>query len=300
MNADKCIVTGGAGFIGSHVADLLLDSGYQVEIIDDLSTGCKGNLNPKAVLHEVDIRDLEALRPIFRGTRWVFHAAAWPRIQLSFDDPLTHEDINVGGTINCLMAAREAGVQRFLYFGSSAVYGTPDEIPTTETAAIRCYNPYALQKYTAEQYCVIMGNHWGMPVVSLRIFNVYGPRSYNQGQPNSAYSPVIGIFHHLRKNGQPLTITGSGEQSRDFVHVFDVAQAFLQTARSSVSGEIFNIGSGTSESIDTIAARMSSHRTRIPERPNEARVSHASIAKIQAMIGWQPRLSLDEGLDMLE
>jgi len=300
MSADKCIVTGGAGFIGSHVVDRLIDSGHPVDIIDDLSTGRRDNLNPKAILHEADIRDLDRLRPIFAGARWVFHAAAWPRIQPSFDDPLTHEDINVGGTINCLIAARDAGVQRFLYFGSSAVYGTPDEVPTTETAAIRCYNPYALQKYTAEQYCLILGNQWGVPVVSLRMFNVYGPRSYNLGQPNSAYSPVIGIFHHLRKSGKPLTITGTGRQSRDFVHVYDVARAFLQTAQSTISGEVFNIGSGSSDSINAIAARMSSDHVYIPERPNEALVTHASIAKIKTMIGWTPKLSLDEGLHLLD
>jgi len=300
MSANKCIVTGGAGFIGSHVVDLLIDSGYPVDIIDDLSTGRRDNLNPKAALHEVDVRNLDRLRPLFAGARWVFHGAAWPRIQPSFDDPLTHEDINVGGTINCLIAARDAGVQRFLYFGSSAVYGTPDEVPTTETAAIRCYNPYALQKYTAEQYSLILGGHWGVPVVSLRMFNVYGPRSYNLGQPNSAYSPVIGIFHHLRRSGKPLTITGTGKQSRDFVHVYDVARAYLQTAQSDISGEVFNIGSGTSDSINTIAARMSDNRVYIPERPNEALVTHASIAKIKAMIGWTPKLSLDEGLHLLD
>ena len=300
MSANKCIVTGGAGFIGSHVADLLIASGYPVDIIDDLSTGRRDNLNPKAVLHEADIRDLDRLRPIFAGARWVFHAAAWPRIQPSFDDPLTHEDINVGGTINCLIAARDAGVQRFLFFGSSAVYGTPDEVPTTETAAIRCYNPYALQKFTAEQYGLVLGGHWGVPVVSLRMFNVYGPRSYNLGQPNSAYSPVIGIFHHQRQSGQPLTITGTGKQSRDFVHVCDVARAFLQAAQSSVDGEVFNIGCGTSHSINDIATRMSDERQYIAERPNEALVTHASIAKIKAMIGWTPQLSLHEGLRLLD
>ena len=300
MSTNKCIVTGGAGFIGSHVVDLLVESGYPVEVIDDLSTGRRENLNPKAALHEVDIRDPDALRPMFRGARWVFHAAAWPRIQPSFDDPRTHEDINVTGTINCLIAAREAGVQRFLYFGSSAVYGTPDEVPTTETAAIRCYNPYALQKYTAEQYCLILGKQWGVPAVSMRMFNVYGPRSYNFGQPSSAYSPVIGIFHHLHLSGKPLTITGTGEQRRDFVHVFDVAEAFMQTARSSVVGEVFNIGSGTSESINAIAARISKNRVHIPERPSEALVTHASIAKIKDMIGWQRKHTLDAGLGLLD
>lgn len=300
MSDTKCIVTGGAGFIGSHVVDCLIQAGYQVTVIDDLSSGRRENLNPNAVLHEIDIRNLDALRPAFQGADWVFHAAAWPRIQPSFDDPKIHEDINVVGTLNCLIAAKEAGVQRFLFFGSSAVYGTPDEVPTTETAAIRCYNPYALQKYTAEQYCLILGKQWDMPVVSLRIFNVYGPRSYNPGQPNSAYSPVIGVFHDQRRNGRPLTITGTGEQSRDFVHVSDVAEAFLQAARSSATGDVFNIGSGTSCSINEIAARMSCNRVYIPARPNEALLTKASIATIKEQIGWQPTISLDDGLKLLD
>lgn len=300
MSAKRCIVTGGAGFIASHVVDLLIHEGHEVLIIDNLSTGRRENINKSAEFHAVDIRDLSALTPLFRGCDWVFHGAAWPRIQPSFDDPLTHDAINVGGTINCLLASREHGIAKFLYFGSSAVYGTPDEIPTTENAAIRCYNPYALQKYTGEQYALILGGHWGVPVVSMRMFNVYGPRSYNEGRPNSAYSPVIGIFHNQRKQGLPLTITGSGRQSRDFVHVHDVARAFLVAAQSPVSGEVFNIGRGESFSINTIAELMSSSRTYIPERPNEAAITHSDISKIRRMVNWEPKLSLSEGLKLLD
>lgn len=300
MSGHKCIVTGGAGFIGSHVVDLLIELGHDVVILDNLSTGRTSNLNPKATLHRVDIRDLDTIRPHFKGCRWVFHAAAWPRIQPSFDDPVTHEQINVVGTVNCLLAARDAGVGRFIYFGSSAVYGTPDEIPTTENAAIRCYNPYALHKYSGEQYCLILGRHWGVPAISLRMFNVYGPRSYNLGQPNSAYSPVIGIFHHLRKQSQPLTITGTGRQSRDFVHVRDVAHAFVATAESSISWDVFNVGCGISHSINEIARRISDQIVYIAERPNEAAITHADIGKIKRLVGWQPNITLDQGLAMLE
>ncbi|HSG98499.1 MAG TPA: NAD-dependent epimerase/dehydratase family protein, partial [candidate division Zixibacteria bacterium] len=188
MAAQRCLVTGGAGFIASHLVDLLITEGHDVVIVDDLSTGREQNLNPKADFRRSSILDLPALAGHTRDCDWVFHAAAWPRIQPSFDDPITHEQINVTGTINCLIAARDCGAKRFLYFGSSAVYGTPDEIPTTESAAIRCYNPYALHKYAGEQYSLILGERWGVPAVSLRMFNVYGPRSYNLGQPNSAYS----------------------------------------------------------------------------------------------------------------
>ncbi|HUU44130.1 MAG TPA: NAD-dependent epimerase/dehydratase family protein [Acidobacteriota bacterium] len=300
MNKPKCLVTGGAGFIASHLVDLLVREGHEVVVVDDLSTGLRENLNPGARFHQTSVLDLEALTPLLAGCRWVFHAAAWPRIQPSFDDPLTHEAINVAGTINCLIAARDAGVRRFVYFGSSAVYGTPDEIPTTENAAIRCYNPYALHKFAGEQYCLILGERWGIPAVSLRMFNVYGARSYNFGQPNSAYSPVIGIFDYLRQQGQPLTITGSGEQSRDFVHVYDVARAFLAAAQSDVAGEVFNVGSGTSDSIKTIASLMSDTHEYIPERPNEARITHADIGKIRRLLGWEPAIGLAEGLTMLD
>jgi UDP-glucose 4-epimerase len=300
MPKKRCIVTGGAGFIASHLVDLLVREGHQVLIIDNLSTGRSENINGGAEFHNVDIRDVPAMSPLFRGCDWVFHGAAWPRIQPSFDDPVTHEAINVVGTINCLIAAREHGISKFLYFGSSAVYGTPDEIPTTENAAIRCYNPYALQKYNGEQYALILGGRWGVPALSLRMFNVYGARSYNEGRPNSAYSPVIGIFHNQQVRGAPLTITGSGQQSRDFVHVHDVARAFLRAAESDAVGEIFNIGSGESYTINSIAELMSQNKSYIPERPNEAAVTHADISKIRSMVGWHPKISLSDGLRLLE
>lgn len=300
MAAMRCMVTGGAGFIASHLVDLLLAEGHRVDIIDDLSTGRRENLNSGARFHEVSILDLDRVRPLFAGCDWVFHAAAWPRIQPSFDDPLTHEAINVTGTINCLIAARAGEVSRFVYFGSSAVYGTPDEIPTSETAAIRCDNPYALHKFAGEQYGLILGKRWGLPVVSLRMFNVYGPRSYNIGALHSAYSPVIGIFDHRRKSGLPLTITGDGRQSRDFVHVHDVARAFLMAAQSDVTGEILNTGSGETVSINAIATMISDRHEYIPERPNEAAVTHADIRKIKRMLGWSPAISLADGLALLD
>ncbi|HWO57515.1 MAG TPA: NAD-dependent epimerase/dehydratase family protein [bacterium] len=300
MPGERCLVTGGAGFIASHVVDLLIAEGHDVVVVDDLSTGRSENVNPKAEFHQADVRHLDRIRPLFRGCRWIFHGAAWPRIQPSFDDPDTHEQINVIGTINCLRAALEAGATRFLYFGSSAVYGTPDEIPTTEQAPIRCYNPYALQKYTGEQYSLILGRNWGVPAVGLRMFNVYGPRSYNVGRPNSAYSPVIGIFHHQRRQGKPLTITGTGEQSRDFVHVYDVARAFYLAARSTVSYEVFNVGAGETYSINAIATLMSDQKAYIPERPNEALITHADVSKIRRMLGWAPQIRLDDGLTMLD
>ncbi len=299
MSGRRCIVTGGAGFIASHLVDLLVGEGHQVSIIDDLSTGSSENINPGARFFNADLRDLKAIGLLFRDCDWVFHAAAWPRIQPSFDEPVTHESINVVGTINCMTAARDHGVSKFLYFGSSAVYGTPDEIPTTEHAAIRCYNPYALQKYTGEQYALILGERWKVPAISMRMFNVYGSRSYNEGRPNSAYSPVIGIFDSLRTRGLPLTITGTGSQSRDFVHVHDVARAFLMAAESNVSGEVFNIGCGESHTINAIADLMSQNKLYIPERPNEAMVTRADISKIRGMVGWQPKISLAEGLKLL-
>jgi UDP-glucose 4-epimerase len=300
MRVERCVVTGGAGFIGSHLVDRLIAAEHPVAVIDNLSTGNSSNLNPKAEFHDADIRDPKAIAPLVAGAQWVFHAAAWPRIQPSFDDPVTHEAINVTGAINVLTAARDAGVERFLYFGSSAVYGTPDTFPTGEDAPIRCYNPYALQKYAAEQYCLMLGRRWGIAVVSLRIFNVYGPRSYDPARPNSAYSPVVGVFHHQRTNGQPLTITGTGEQSRDFVHVADVAGAFIETARSTVSDAILNVGSGHTVSINDIAKMMSAERVYVPERPHEAVMTQANIARIRETVGWEPTITLADGLRLLD
>ena len=292
----KCIVTGGAGFIGSHIVDLLLEHEMDVTVLDNLSSGVESNLNPKATFHRLDVCDGEALAPLCRDVDLFFHTAALPRIQPSFDQPVEHEEANVIATIRCLQAVAKSHIKKFIFSSSCAIYGTAEAIPTLESAPPRPPNPYALQKYAAEQYCLILGRHLNIPVVALRYFNVYGPRSYNQKNPFNAYTSVVGIFAKQKKAGGPLTITGDGGQSRDFVHVHDVAQANLEAALSNKSLEVYNVGTGVRHTINQVAGLFSTPVTYISERQGEALHVQADISKIQREIGWRPRVSLEEGI----
>lgn len=296
----RCIVTGGAGFIGSHIVDLLVAEGMDVLVLDNLSTGAEENLNKKAELLRVDIRDGEAVARWSRGAELFFHAAALPRIQPSFDEPLEHDEVNVIGTLRCLQAVKGTRLRKFVYSSSSAIYGNPARLPTPEETPPDLLNPYALQKYTAEQYCLILGRRFDIPVLSLRYFNVYGPRSFNAKNPHNAYTSVVGIFDHQRKAGKALTVTGDGSQSRDFVHVYDVAQANLQAALSDRLLQAYNVGSGATVTINDVARMFSSPVTHIPERKGEARATWADITKIQRELGWRPRISLEEGVKLLQ
>lgn len=291
----RCLVTGGAGFIGSHLVDRLIALGAEVTAVDNLATGNLENVHSKARFVQIDIAHCEEW--IFRDMEYVFHAAALPRIQPSFEAPVEHEMANVIGTIRCVIACAKAGVRKLVVSSSSACYGNPDEIPTTETARVQCLSPYALQKYSAEQHALLLGRRYGIPVVSLRYFNVYGPRSFNPKNPFNAYSSVIGIFSHQKKQGQPLTITGDGGQSRDFVHVADVVEANIKAALSEYSFECFNVGSGKNYTINYVAGLFSDRVVYIPEREGEARQTLADIGKIKRDFGWSPRISLIEGIN---
>lgn len=291
----KCLVTGGAGFIGSNLVDFLISNGKEVIIIDDLSTGKKENVNPEATFIQEDIVNLEKIKPLFDDVDFVFHLAALPRIQPSFDDPIEHEEANVIGTINCLLACKgRKRIKKFIFAGSSAIYGNPDELPTSEGAKINCLNPYSLQKYIAEQYCLILGKEYRIPVISLRYFNPYGPRSFNPKNPFNAYSSVIGIFENKRKERKPLTITGNGEQSRDFVHVQDLAKAHLLAAESNYSDKIYNIGFGKSYTVNQIAEMFKADYVYIPERKGEAIITLANINKIKKELNWTPEIKVED------
>ena len=291
------IVTGGAGFIGSHLVNLLLSQEWDVTIIDDFSTGEREKINPKARLLEASVTDLELIKPALQEAEYVFHLAALPRIQPSFDDPMIHEQVNVIGTIRCLEALKgSTRLRKFIYSCSSACYGNPTELPTSESAPIECLSPYALQKYTAEQYALILGNRFGIPVTSLRYFNAYGPGSFNPKNPFNAYSSVIGVFHDRNQAGLPLDITGDGMQSRDFVHVFDIADANLKAAISAPNNSIYNVGSGERISINDLAALFGGSVNYLPERQGEAHTTWADISKIMGELGWKPRISLSEGI----
>lgn len=294
----KAIVTGGLGFVGSHLVDLLVSEGFSVLVIDDLSTGRIESWNDKAAYIIEDILSVEP--EVFQEAHCIFHLAALARIQPSFDQPIQHENANVIATLDLLTKVKGSkNLRRLVVASSSAIYGNPKKLPTTEQAQIRPLNPYAVQKYAAEQYCLMFGKRFGFEVVALRYFNVYGPRSFNEKNPYNAYSSVIGIFSHQKAMGVPLTITGDGVQKRDFVHVRDVARANLMAALSTTSSTAFNVGSGTCISIQDVASLFEHEYVFIAERGGEARVTWADTSKIRATLGWHPEITLEEGIEEL-
>lgn len=296
MGSQKYLVTGGAGFIGSHVVDLLISEGHEVRILDNLTTGQTQNINPKADFVELDIFESKDLAKVIKGFDGIFHLAALSRIQSSFIDPASHDDINVRATILLLGSMDEAKVPAMVYSGSSSAYGNATEIPTTEAAAINPLSPYALQKYASEQYAIILGKARGIRVNVLRYFNVFGPRSFNPNSPDNAYSSVIGIFGHAQANNLPIKVTGDGEQRRDFVHAFDVAQANYRLMQSDLSYETLNVGQSRSYSINEVAKMFADTWEFIPERPGEAIVTHANIDRMKKLLDWAPEVTLEEAI----
>jgi UDP-glucose 4-epimerase len=294
------LVTGGAGFIGSHLVERLLGDGCRVTVLDNLSTGRLKNLeqvasNPRLSVEEVDISDAHRITPFFRGVDWVFHIAALADIVPSIQHPLVYHRSNVDGTVAVLEAARLGGVKRFLYTASGSCYGIPDIIPTPETAPIQPQYPYALTKWVGEQYALHWAQVYRLPVVSLRLFNVYGPRSRTSG----TYGAVFGVFLAQKLHGQPLTIVGDGTQTRDFTFVTDVVDAFVTAARSKVSGEVFNVGSASTYSVNRLAELLGGDVVHIPKRPGEPDATFADIAKIQRALGWRPKVSFERGVQTM-
>ncbi len=296
----KVVVTGGAGFIGSHLVERLLADGHSVLVLDDFSTGRPENLahltrDPRLSLERVDVAGGLRLDSLLKGADLVFHLAALADVVPSVERPLDYHRANVDGTVALLDAARHARVGRFLYAASSSCYGIPDLYPTPETAATRPQYPYALSKLLGEQ-CVL---HWGqvyrLPVVSLRLFNVYGPRSRTSG----TYGAVFGVFLAQKLAGRPYTVVGDGRQSRDFTFVSDVADAFVTVAQSSVAGEIFNVGTGTPVSVNRLVELLKGDVVHVPSRPGEPNRTHADIGKIQRHLGWRPKVSIEEGVRIL-
>ncbi len=289
----KVIVTGGAGFIGSHIVDLLVESGYEVHIIDDMSAGKEENINPKAIMHKVDIRDQQKLVTIFAGASYVFHEAAMPRVQYSIENPIETNDINVNGLLSVLEACRLNRVERLVFASSSSIYGEPEVLPTTEDMDINPMSPYAVHKYIGEVYLKLYAKIYGLETVCLRYFNVYGPRI----NPEGAYPLVIGYFLKQLKEGKKLSITGDGEQTRDFVHVRDVASANLlaMTSDKVGKGEVINIGGGARYTINHIASLISDDVEHIAPRI-EPHDTEADINKARELLGWEPTITLEEGV----
>lgn len=292
----KVVVTGGAGFIGSHLVDVLVDRGFDVHIIDNRVGGRRERINPGAEFHEDDVRDLRRIRPVIEGATYVFHLAALPRVQESIERPVETHDANVTGTLNVLVAALEGQVRRVVYSASSAAYGDQPVMPLTETMTANPRSPYGLHKCVGEQYCALFSAVYGLSTVSLRYFNVYGPRLDADG----AYALVIGKFLKQRSEGRPLTITGDGTQTRDFTHVRDVVRANLLAAESDRvgHGEVINIGAGKNVSIRDVAALIGGPVEHIAPRL-EPHDTLADTTRARRLLGWTPTVPFEDGLSEL-
>ncbi len=296
----KYIVTGGAGFIGSHIVDGLIKRGDEVHVIDNFSTGRPERLNPAAVVHEVDIRDPEAIRPILAGAVGVFHTAAQPRMQFSIKEPKLTNDVNVTGTLNVLLASRDAGVKRVVYSASSSAYGPRHPMPLREDMAPEPVIPYAIQKRVGEQYCDMCARFYGLETVSLRYFNVYGPRQTTE--KDGPYATVIGIFLEQRQRNRPMTIVPDGTQRRDFTHVYDVARANLLAMHSDKvgKGEIINVGSGGNNSVSEVANLIGGPTVFMAPRLGEVQETLADRRKAKELLGWEPTVSFEDGISELK
>lgn len=288
------LVTGGAGFIGSHLADSLLKDGHQVRIIDNLSTGKRERVPAGAEFHEADFTNFVAIRPFFDGVDGVFHVGALPRIPYSIDHPIESAQANIFGTLNVLVATRDAKVKRLVYSASSSAYGAQPEMPLRPDMRPNPINPYAMQKYVGELMIEEFSRFYGLETVGLRYFNVYGPRMADEG----AYVTVIAIFMRQKKAGEALTIAGDGEQTRDFTHVYDIVKAnrLAMDSKNVGKGEILNAGTGERHSINKIASIIGGPTATIPARFGEAKDSLADISLTKQMIGWEPTIKFEDGL----
>lgn len=301
MRKMKTVVTGGAGFIGSHMVDRLLSDGHQVIAIDNFSTGRpenlarqKGHMNLHVV--DADVNDTATISHCFEGADWVFHFAALADIVPSIQHPEKYFRSNVDGTFNVLELCREKGVKRFIYAASSSCYGIPDIYPTPETAEIRTEYPYALTKYLGERLVLHWGYVYKLPVISLRFFNVYGPRSRTSG----TYGAVFGVFLAQKLKGLPFTIVGDGTQTRDFTFVTDVVEACIMAAASDLKCEVMNVGSGGTYSVNRLVELLGGKNVvHIPKRPGEPDCTFADITRIRDLLGWEPEVSFEEGVKIM-
>lgn len=310
----KVLVTGGAGFIGSHITDRLIKDGHNVVVLDNLSTGFKEQVNKKAKFIKSDIKNLEEIKKHFKGIDYVFHLAARARIQPSIKDPVPTFHDNIIGTLNVLLSAKDAGVKRVIYSASSSSYGDQETLPLHESMQSNFKSPYSLSKYVGEKTCEVFSKLYGLETVSLRYFNVYGPRQLTEG----AYATVVGIFLKQLKDKEPLTIVSPGTIRRDFTHISDIVEANILALESKKvgKGEVINIGRGKNYSINEVASLILSHAkpevqlagadflrkphaVYIPERPGESKITLADNKKAQQLLGWIPKVSFEEGISAL-
>ena len=293
------VVTGGAGFIGSHMVDLLLMRGFAVRVIDDLSGGHRSNLvhhegNADLTCTWKDIRSLEPNDPVFEGAKYVFHFAGIGDIVPSIERPIDYMDINVQGTVRVLECARHASVEKLVYAASSSCYGLA-ETPTREDHPISPQYPYALSKYQGEQAAFHWRQVYALPVNAICIFNAYGTRVRTTG----AYGAVFGVFFRQKLAGKPFTVVGDGTQRRDFVYVTDVAKAFLAAAETDLVGHRFNVGAGHPRSVNELVKMLDGDVVYVPKRPGEPDCTFADITKITTMLGWKPEVTLEQGVPLM-
>lgn len=296
----KVLITGGCGFIGSHLADKFISLDFEVVVIDNLSTGRTENIaqlinNPKFTFHNLDIVDFEAISPLFADTDWVFHLAALADIVPSIEHPDSYFNSNVNGTFNVLEACREKNIKKIIYTASSSCYGLPDKFPTSETAEIKPQYPYALTKNIGEQLVMHWCQLYKIPAISLRFFNVFGPRARTSG----TYGAVFGVFLAQKLARKPYTVVGDGEQTRDFTYVTDIVDAIHSAAASSVSGEVINIGSSSTYSINDLVRLLGGPFVNIPKRPGEPDCTWADISKAKELLGWEPKVRFEDGVNAL-
>jgi UDP-glucose 4-epimerase len=291
----RAVVTGGAGFIGSHLVDALLAHDVAVTVVDDFATGRMENLNHVAariVVERCDVNETERLRGLFEHADTVFHLAGLADIVPSIERPTDYFRANVDGTQSVMEAARAAGIQRVVYAASSSCYGIPDGYPTAESAEIRPQYPYALTKYVGELVALHWSKVYRIPTVALRLFNVFGVRSRTSG----AYGSVFGVFLAQKLAGKPFTVVGDGTQSRDFTYVTDVARAFVMAAESTVTGEAINIGSGRPQTVNQLVALLGGDVVNVPKRPGEPDSTHADTTKAARLLNWRTQVTFDQGV----
>ena len=289
----RLLVTGGAGFIGSHLVDKLIDLGHIVTCIDDQSSTCNEEFywNDKAYNVKASISQYKVLKNCMKRVDYVFHLAAHSRIQPALLNPLECIDVNVLGTANVLQAARECGVKKVIYSSTSSSYGLKNEPPLVETMPTDCLNPYSVSKVAGEELCRMYSELFGLDTITLRYFNVYGDRQPLKG----AYAPVVGLFQEQKKSGESLTIVGDGKQRRDFTHVDDVVDANIK-CMNDVSNEIINIGTGVNYSVQELADIISDDQIYINERPGECRETLACNSKARSLLGWTPTVNIMDWL----
>ena len=293
----RCLVTGGAGFIGSNLVDTLINLGYEVYVIDDESATAHDQFyyNEIANYYKSDICNYEAIRPLFDGVEYVFHMAAESRIHPTIENPVGAVRTNTLGTANILQCAREAGVKRVLYSSTSAAYGLANFPPLHEEMKTDCLNPYSVSKVAGEELCKMYTNLFGLETIIFRYFNVYGPRQPIRGQ----YAPVIGLFMRQKLAGEPLTIVGDGNQRRDFIHVDDIVHANVLAMTKGYPGQIYNVGTGESTSVIELARMISDVVQFIPQRPGEAKYTLADNNKIRMDMDWKQTIKLIDYIESI-